>query len=83
MRTSAWAATTRNNDFIRMEGLKRLVNKSKHRKEVVAGGLSEYLTAGVPNTRNNYLGLANLLNRISHASGEGGKTRDGLLDGLL
>ena len=42
----AWAATTRNNDYIRMEGLKRLVGSSKHRKELVAGGLSAYLTAG-------------------------------------
>jgi hypothetical protein len=42
----AWAATTRNNDYIRMEGLKRLVGSSKHRKELVAGGLAAYLTAG-------------------------------------
>lgn len=42
----AWAATTRNEDFVRMEGLRLLVNKSHHRKELVAGGLSEYLTAG-------------------------------------
>jgi hypothetical protein len=45
----AWAATTHNNDYIRMEGLKRLVGSSKHRKELVAGGLSEYLTAGASN----------------------------------
>lgn len=30
-----------------MEGLKRLVGSSKHRKELVAGGLSTYLTAGM------------------------------------
>ncbi|KAF8494576.1 HlyB/MsbA family ABC transporter [Russula emetica] len=41
----AWAATTRNNDYIRMEALKRLVGSSKHRKELVAGGLAAYLTA--------------------------------------
>jgi hypothetical protein len=29
-----------------MEGLKRLVSTSKHRKELVAGGLVEYLTSG-------------------------------------
>jgi hypothetical protein len=29
-----------------MEGLKRTVNDSKHRKEVVAGGLAQYLDAG-------------------------------------
>ncbi len=44
--SSAWAATTRNNDYVRMEGLKRLVSSSKHRKELVAGGLAAYLTAG-------------------------------------
>ena len=33
----AWATTTRNNDYIRMEGVKRLVGSSKHRKERVAG----------------------------------------------
>lgn len=42
----AWAATTRDDDFIRMEGLKLLVSRPKHRKELVAGGLAEYLTAG-------------------------------------
>jgi hypothetical protein len=29
-----------------MEGLKRVVNDAKHRKEVVAGGLTQYLIAG-------------------------------------
>jgi hypothetical protein len=29
-----------------MEGLKRIVNDTKHRKEVVAGGLAQYLVAG-------------------------------------
>ncbi|KAH9164213.1 HlyB/MsbA family ABC transporter [Lactarius sanguifluus] len=41
----AWAATTHDEDFIRMEGLKRLISRSTHRKELVAGGLTEYLTA--------------------------------------
>ncbi len=45
-RFPVWAATTRNKDYIRMEGLKRLVGSSKHRKELVAGGLTAYLTAG-------------------------------------
>jgi len=44
--SSAWAATTRDEDFIRMEGLKRLVSSSIHRKELAAGGLIEHLTAG-------------------------------------
>jgi hypothetical protein len=30
-----------------MEGLNRVVKDAKHRKEVVAGGLDEFLTAGV------------------------------------
>jgi hypothetical protein len=29
-----------------MEGLKRLVNDAKHRKELVAGGLAQYLVLG-------------------------------------
>jgi hypothetical protein len=33
-----------------MEGLKRLVNESKHRKELVAGGLAQYLVAGALNS---------------------------------
>ncbi|KAI0267129.1 HlyB/MsbA family ABC transporter [Gloeopeniophorella convolvens] len=40
-----WAATTRDQDFIRLEGLKRLVGSTQHRKELVAGGFAEYLTA--------------------------------------
>ncbi|KAI0250331.1 hypothetical protein BJV78DRAFT_1219985 [Lactifluus subvellereus] len=56
----AWAATTRIEDFIKMEGLKLLVSKSHHRKELVAGGLSEYLTA-------EYRALADRVGR--HASG--------------
>ncbi|KZT24691.1 P-loop containing nucleoside triphosphate hydrolase protein [Neolentinus lepideus HHB14362 ss-1] len=39
-----WAATTKNSDYVRMEGLKRLVNNNEHRKEIVAGNLGEYLT---------------------------------------
>ncbi len=29
-----------------MEGLKRLISRPTHRKELVAGGFAEYLTAG-------------------------------------
>ena len=43
---SAWAATTRDKNYIRMEGLRRLVNDPKHRKEVVAGGLAQFLVKG-------------------------------------
>lgn len=37
-----WAATTKNDDFIRLQGLKRLVAFSEHRKEFVAGNLAQY-----------------------------------------
>ncbi|KAG2364745.1 hypothetical protein BDR07DRAFT_1450146 [Suillus spraguei] len=40
-----WAATTTNEDYIRMQGLKHLVDNPSHRKEVVAGNLGEYVTA--------------------------------------
>jgi hypothetical protein len=42
-----WAAVTHDRDYIRMEGLNRVVSDTKHRKELVAGGLDEFLTAGV------------------------------------
>jgi hypothetical protein len=42
-----WAAVTHDRDYIRMEGLNRVVTDTKHRKELVAGGLDEFLTAGV------------------------------------
>ena len=44
---SGWAAVTRDRDYIRMEGLKRVVNDAKHRKELVVGGLDEFLTEGM------------------------------------
>ncbi|KAH9054293.1 HlyB/MsbA family ABC transporter [Lactarius vividus] len=42
---SAWAAITRNNDYVKMEGLDHMVKSTKHRKELVAGGLDEFLIA--------------------------------------
>lgn len=41
-----WAATTKDADYIRMEGLKRAVNDASHRKEIVAGGMWEYMVSG-------------------------------------
>lgn len=41
-----WAATTTDADYIRMEGLKRAVNDASHRKEIVAGGMWEYMVSG-------------------------------------
>ncbi|KAG1725553.1 P-loop containing nucleoside triphosphate hydrolase protein [Suillus paluster] len=40
-----WAATTTNEDYVRMQGLKHLVDNPSHRKELVAGNLGEYVTA--------------------------------------
>ncbi|KAL4265122.1 Type 1 protein exporter [Pleurotus pulmonarius] len=37
-----WAATTKDDDYIKMQGLKQLVTSPEHRKEIVAGGLWEY-----------------------------------------
>lgn len=42
---SVWAATTTNRDYMRMQGLEKLVDEGSHRKELVAGNLSEYITA--------------------------------------
>ncbi|KAH9174036.1 hypothetical protein EDB89DRAFT_2094405 [Lactarius sanguifluus] len=42
---NTWAAITRNDDYVRMEGLDQVVRDTKHRKELVAGGLDEFLTA--------------------------------------
>ncbi|KAH8834804.1 P-loop containing nucleoside triphosphate hydrolase protein [Flagelloscypha sp. PMI_526] len=47
----AWAATARDPDYIRMEGLKQTIVADEHRKEIVAGGnmwsylLGEYRSA--------------------------------------
>ncbi|KAH9947363.1 P-loop containing nucleoside triphosphate hydrolase protein [Amylocystis lapponica] len=40
-----WAATTKNEDYIRMQGLKHVVNDMEHRKEFIAGNLAEYATS--------------------------------------
>lgn len=48
----AWAATTKDQDYIRMEGMKRVVNDSIHRKELVAGNLKEFMTVGVHSRTN-------------------------------
>ena len=53
----AWAAITRDRDYIRMEGLNRVVKDTKHRKELVAGGLDEYLTAGVQDTFRHWMDI--------------------------
>ncbi|KAI0079057.1 P-loop containing nucleoside triphosphate hydrolase protein [Panus rudis PR-1116 ss-1] len=42
IRSGVWAATTRNEDFIKLQGMKRLVSFPEHRKEFVAGNLAEF-----------------------------------------
>ena len=44
---SVWAATTRNQDYIKMQGLKCVISMPDHRKEFVAGNLQEYCTCGM------------------------------------
>jgi hypothetical protein len=45
-RDGVWAATTTNNDYLKSEGLKRVVSNPVHRKEVVASGIGLYLLSG-------------------------------------
>ncbi|KAG1881161.1 P-loop containing nucleoside triphosphate hydrolase protein [Suillus subluteus] len=40
-----WAATTTNDDFIRIHGLSNLVERDNHRQEFVAGNLGEFVSA--------------------------------------
>ncbi|KAJ7583263.1 P-loop containing nucleoside triphosphate hydrolase protein [Mycena floridula] len=40
-----WAATTTNDDYLQMEGLKQTINNPAHRQEIVAGGMWSYLMA--------------------------------------
>ncbi|KZP30394.1 P-loop containing nucleoside triphosphate hydrolase protein [Athelia psychrophila] len=42
--SGVWAATCNNDDFLRMEGLKRLIDDPIHRKEIVAGNMANYLS---------------------------------------
>ncbi|GBE78652.1 hypothetical protein SCP_0115410 [Sparassis crispa] len=37
-----WAATTKNKDYIRIQGLKHVVNDMEHRQEFVAGNLAQH-----------------------------------------
>ncbi|KAF7319930.1 ABC transporter related protein [Mycena kentingensis (nom. inval.)] len=43
MPAGVWAATTRDADYLRSIGLRKFVHDQLHRKELVAGGLAEYL----------------------------------------
>ena len=55
----AWAAVTHDEDYVRMEGLNDVIRDTKHRKELVAGGLDEFLTEGVQDTFR-WSGIANV-----------------------
>ncbi|ETW78359.1 ABC transporter [Heterobasidion irregulare TC 32-1] len=43
--TGVWAATAADKDFVKSEGLKKLLTGDRHRKELVAGNLTDSLTA--------------------------------------
>lgn len=43
-----WAATTKNEHYIRVEGLKRVVSFPEHRQELVAGNMVEFVQASEP-----------------------------------
>lgn len=45
-RRIVWAATTKDTDYIRMEGMKRAISDNAHRKEIVAGGMWRYMITG-------------------------------------
>ncbi|KAF9072247.1 P-loop containing nucleoside triphosphate hydrolase protein [Rhodocollybia butyracea] len=41
--TRVWAATTQNDDFIKLSGLRKAIGDPAHRKEIVAGNMWEYM----------------------------------------
>ncbi|KAJ7356592.1 P-loop containing nucleoside triphosphate hydrolase protein [Mycena albidolilacea] len=43
--SGVWAATTRDPDYLRSLGMARVVNQQEHRKELVAGGMVDYLVS--------------------------------------
>ena len=54
----AYAATTRNEDYVKMEGLKQLVSDQEHRQEIVVNGLGPYLSHrafSIPITHNGFV----------------------------
>lgn len=75
MRSGVWAATTTNAEFIRLEGMKKLVSDPSHRKEIVAGGIWNYLhsqyTEGMKNLAD---GASDFFDTISAHRAKGGLT---------
>lgn len=45
--TLVWAATTRNDDYVKLQGLKHIVSDPAHRKEFVAGDLGQYMMSSM------------------------------------
>ncbi|KAJ6498112.1 P-loop containing nucleoside triphosphate hydrolase protein [Mycena vitilis] len=43
--TGVWAATTKDTDYLRSIGMSRVVHDQQHRKELVAGGMLDFLVA--------------------------------------
>jgi len=43
--TGVWAATTKEPDFVLMQGLKKVVSRPEHRQEIVAGGMWQHMLA--------------------------------------
>ncbi|KAF5351552.1 hypothetical protein D9758_007240 [Tetrapyrgos nigripes] len=43
IRSEVYAATTKNDDYLRMEGINRAINSDQHRKEIVAGNMGKYM----------------------------------------
>ncbi|KAJ7924347.1 P-loop containing nucleoside triphosphate hydrolase protein [Mycena leptocephala] len=46
-----WAATTKDTDYLRTVGMARVVHDQQHRKELVAGGMADYLLASYRDAR--------------------------------
>lgn len=47
MGSDAWAATTRNADYIQAMGIEAVVKRNVHRQEIVAGNIHNHLVAGL------------------------------------
>jgi hypothetical protein len=63
-----WAATTNNDDYVRMQGMKKLINDASHRKEVVAGSMSEHLTARKRDSLSSYTLVTHFATRVSSST---------------
>ncbi|KAJ6569697.1 P-loop containing nucleoside triphosphate hydrolase protein [Mycena sp. CBHHK59/15] len=47
--SGVWAATTTDPDYLRAQGMKRVVSDQSHRKELVAGGMTEHFLSSYRN----------------------------------